>query len=292
MANKNKSLKILIFFNNTKGYTILSGLRQKRIKISKVFLSNKNLNRFVVKKLKSKKIKFNIIKKLNKNFINRIKKMKADLSIVAGFPLIFPKDLIKATKFGAINLHSGPLPEYRGGSPLNWQIINNEKNIGITAIKMNHKIDQGDILSKKNFILKKNMYIKDVHNIANRYFIRMFPSVINDLIKNKNLKKQNKKKSRYFSQRKPENGLIKWKKMNSLKVYNTIRALSNPYPNAFTYYKDNKIKISKSKILNYKLKGKPGYFKKNGEKIVVNCLYGRIVFKTKIKKLPYEGYFN
>ena len=140
--------------------------------------------------------------------------MKPDLFIVAGFPLIFPKVLLKATKFGAINLHSGPLPEYRGGSPLNWQIINNEKKIGITAIRMNHKIDQGDILIKKNFILRKNMYIKDVHKVANQYFIGMFPKVINDLINNKKLKKQNKKKSKYFSQRKPENGLINWKKMD------------------------------------------------------------------------------
>ena len=74
--------------------------------------------------------------------------------------------------------------------------------------------------------------------------------------------------------------------MDSLKVYNTIRALSDPYPNAFTYYRDNKIQISKSKILNYKKRIKPGYFKRIGKKIVANCLFGQIIFKTNSKKVP------
>ena len=49
-----------------------------------------------------------------------------------------------------INLHGGPLPAYRGGSPLNWQIINQEKEIGISIIKIDEGIDTGDIIEEKN----------------------------------------------------------------------------------------------------------------------------------------------
>ena len=70
------------------------------------------------------------------------------------FPYIFNKELLDTPKHGSINLHGGRLPKYRGGSPLNWQIINNEKYIGISIIQMDEGIDTGPILLEK----KLNFY--------------------------------------------------------------------------------------------------------------------------------------
>ena len=65
------------------------------------------------------------------------------------------------------------LPKYKGGSPLNWQLINCEKKFGISVIKMNKKIDSGDIFSERKFYIKKNYDINDLHRIANKNFPKM-----------------------------------------------------------------------------------------------------------------------
>ena len=77
--------------------------------------------------------------------------------------LYFPKELINAAKKNVINLHAGPLPEYRGGSPLNWQMINGENYIGISVIKMTKGLDSGPIYEKAKFKLKDKYNISDVH---------------------------------------------------------------------------------------------------------------------------------
>mgnify|MGYP003714978311 CR=1 FL=1 len=78
--------------------------------------------------------------------------------------------MIHIPKYGTINLHSGPLPKSRGGSPLNWQIINNENDIGLCVIKINEKIDSGFMITKDKFKLKNNHTIKDGHAIVNKKF--------------------------------------------------------------------------------------------------------------------------
>ena len=90
--------------------------------------------------------------------------------ITAGWPLIFPQALIKASKFGTINLHAGKLPTYRGGSPLNWQIIEGNKNIFISIIKMTKKIDAGPIYNTRKILLNSNENIKDLHDKVNKIY--------------------------------------------------------------------------------------------------------------------------
>ena len=140
-------IKLAIFFNNLRGLEVYKILK-KNFDVD-VYLSQKNLNRRILKDL-NKKI---IIKKVNKNLIKSIKNKKYFLLITAGWPIIFSKELYSYSKKGTINLHAGRLPKYRGGSPLNWQIINNEKKIEINVLKMTKKLDSGPIYSSKNFKL-------------------------------------------------------------------------------------------------------------------------------------------
>ena len=149
-----KQLKINIFFNNNRGLGVYNYLRTKKIfKFKNIFLSKKFLNQKIVKYLNQNGHKFKIIKEVNnKKIINLSKNI--DINLVCGFPYIFNKELLDTPKHGSINLHGGRLPKYRGGSPLNWQIINNEKYIGISIIQMDEGIDTGPILLEK----KLNFY--------------------------------------------------------------------------------------------------------------------------------------
>ena len=243
-----KPIKIILFFNNLRGLNVLNFLsKKKKIKISKIVLAKKNLNKDIIHILKTKRINYKILEKKKLNKKNKIFKEKTDLYILCGFPYIIKKNLFKIPKFGTLNLHAGPLPQYRGGSPLNWQIINGEKKIGLSIIKINQTIDGGPLLVQRFFKLKKNYDIKDVHEIANKIFPKILFSSILKMINQKNpFISKSKKKPRYFNQRSKKDGRILWKKMNDIDVYNFIRAQTKPYPGAYSFKNDKK------KVIIYK----------------------------------------
>ena len=118
-------------------------------------------------------------------------------------PLYFSSKSNLCQQKGTINLHAGSLPKYRGGSPLNWQIINGEKKLGISVIKMIRALDAGPIYSQKKFLLHKNYTIKHAHSIANY----LFPKMTLETIKN------------------------------------FVRGISKPYPGAFFFLKGKKVRL-------------------------------------------------
>ena len=88
----------------------------------------------IIKFLKKKKIKFKYIQKesLSKLIKQDIFFKGTELNLLCGFPYILKRNLISLPRFGTLNLHGGKLPEFRGGSPINWQIIKGKKKIGLS----------------------------------------------------------------------------------------------------------------------------------------------------------------
>ena len=177
-------MKIAIFFNNNRGLKTLNYLIKKKKYIIDIYLTRKNLNSKILNKIKKK---FFIIKKIDLKIISKIKKNNYDLLITAGWPLIFPQALIKASKFGTINLHASLLPNYRGAAPINWCLINNEVKTGVTTFFINEKIDQGDILLKEevNISDKDNfgsLYIK-LSSVGSRLLIKTIKGVLSKSLK-------------------------------------------------------------------------------------------------------------
>jgi methionyl-tRNA formyltransferase len=246
-------IRIILFFNNYRGLEIFKFLRKKKIDIRYIFLSKKFINNKVVNYLKNKEIKFSIIDNLNKKIIyNKIKKL-SDLNIICGFPYIFNKELINLNKYGTINCHAGKLPNYRGGSPLQWQMINGEKKIGLSVIKINEGIDTGDIVKSITFLNKEKYTINDLHSIANKKFPLLVYESIQNLINKKKLKKQSVKNKMYYRQRNESDSLLNFKKYTFKKNILFIKALQDPYPNAFFYIFNQKIKIKKITLSKQKL---------------------------------------
>ena len=127
------------------------------------------------------------------------------------------------------------MPKYRGGSPLVWQIINNEKEIGLSIIKINEQIDGGSILSKAKFKNLKSHNIDIVQKKANKLFLKLTLKAITKL-QNKNKLKIQPKSLSYFKQRNDKDGFIDFAK-SSNDVYNFVRAQSYPYKGAFFFNK-------------------------------------------------------
>ena len=250
--NKLGQIKITFFTNNLRGIYCLKYLKIKKIQIKNIIISKKNLNPKVIDFLNKNKIKFTTIKNLKSKKILQILN-KTDLGLICGFPHIFKEFQFNIPRYGLINLHAGKLPNYRGGSPLNWQIINDEKYFGISVIKIDKGIDTGDIIFEKKFKLLNKYKIEDLHRIANYFFPKLLYNSIFKLISGKKLKKQNEKKAKYYKQRKPEDSLINPSDTSYKKLTLLLRAMSNSYPKPYILYGGKKVFIKKIKISKLKL---------------------------------------
>ena len=243
----------MVFFNNNRGLKLSKFLTKKKFKIYEV-VTKKFLNKKILKKLsKNSRVISNLKSKNLKKFIE---KKKFDLIISAGFPHIFQKDFLNLTPYGIINLHAGKLPKYKGGSPLVWQILNNEKKIGLSIIKVNKTIDGGKIISYANFKNNRKDNISQIQNKADRVFLNLTINALKKIEKNQKLKKQPQSKS-YFHQRKDKDALINFTD-NNLKIYNLVRSQSYPYKGAFFYNNRRKFRLTKCAISNLNPKLLPG----------------------------------
>jgi methionyl-tRNA formyltransferase len=262
LNNNMSKIRLGLFFNNLRGLEVYKFLK-KKFDID-IYLSQKNLNKKILKFLNKDKI--TIIKKIDLNLINNIKKRKYYLLITAGWPLILPRKLFRSSTKGTINLHAGKLPKYRGGSPLNWQIINNEKKIGINILKMTKNLDSGPIYCSTDFSLKNTDDISSVHKKVNGLFPKMVSISLTKIRKGIKPKKQiSNSTHKICKQRNESDGEIIWNKMNSLSVFNFVRAITKPYPGAYYYNKRMiKKKIYKCKLSKLNPNVLPGTeFKKN-----------------------------
>ncbi len=273
-------MSIVLFFNGERGFSVLKKLN-KSFKISKVILENKNY----IKKVSSINKNITISKDINnKKIISKLKNFKNSIFVIAGFSQILKEQIIKIPKL-VLNLHAGKIPQYRGGSPLNWQIINNEKYFGLSILKLEKGIDTGPVYLQKKYLLKRKFTIKDLHKVANIEFPKMINHVLLNINKIKPIK-QIKKNSKYWKQRNDLDGKINFKSYTGLKIIRLSRALQNPYPNVWCLNNDNfKVRFQKLSITNRKITGLFGTIKLVNNKIYLKCKNKNLV----INKYKIEG---
>jgi len=252
---------IIVFLNGTRGLQVVEELKKSSHEILKCVIPiEKKFN--AVQKL-IKKIGFECLRIENvndKDIILNLKKLNPELFIIAGYSTIFKKDLVNLPKKGTINLHAGRLPEYRGGSPLNWQIINGEKIAVISVIKADEQIDTGVILKESEIKIEETMDINDLHNQANKVFPRLVKDLLDSIDKKEKLNNriQNNKNASYWHQRNDNDGYLNFSKVDAKYACRFVRALTFPYPGAWAMLNQNKVRIFKIEIPKFKLCGAPG----------------------------------
>ncbi|CCQ94645.1 Methionyl-tRNA formyltransferase [[Clostridium] ultunense Esp] len=201
----------------------------------------------------------------DKRFIEIMKEKKIDLGVSMSFDQIIKEDLRQVARFGFINCHAGKLPNYRGRNIINWAIINDEKEIGITVHFIDNGIDTGDIIAQKAIsITEEDNYGTLLEKVTYKCPEILYESIIK--IKNGNFEriKQDHINGSYFSYRRMGDELIDWN-WSSRRIYNFIRALYEPSPGAQTYYKGEKIHVWESQEIDY-----PIYISTPGEIIGKN----------------------
>lgn len=182
----------------------------------------------------------------NKNFIDDLKVLNADLFIVVAFRML-PKIVWEIPKKGTVNLHASILPNYRGAAPINWAIINGEKESGVTTFFINEKIDTGDVLLIEKTKIKDGQTAGELHDnlmeIGSKLIIRTISEIESGTLKSKKQIISESQKTAPKLNR--NNTKINWFK-DDITIKQFILGL-NPYPGAWTLLSIN------SRELNFKI---------------------------------------
>lgn len=216
------------------------------------------------------------------HLLDMVETIKPDLIIIASFPKILPKKIIFYPKLGSINVHTGELPKYRGYHPLNWAIIRDEKRVGVTVHYVDEKVDSGDILAQETIVLKNEDSINTIKESLTQIGADLLVKVIKKIDKTGRKikgKKQRESLTTYAPKRIADDGKINWQN-NTRDIFNLIRALEIPYPNAFAFNdKGEKIEFEESYLS--KTTGK--VLAKIRDYYLINTGDGAILLKTKMK---------
>ena len=175
----------------------------------------------------------------NECFLDELRALQADLQIVVAFRML-PEIVWDMPRFGTFNLHASLLPQYRGAAPINWAIINGEKETGITTFFLTHEIDTGKIILQRKLPVAETDDAGIVHDALMKMGARLVTETV-DLLIEKNGCPETVSQQTISShlddlQVAPKIFIdtcrIDWRQP-AVKVYNFIRGLS-PYPGAWT----------------------------------------------------------
>lgn len=179
-------------------------------------------------------------KKINdyKEFIQII---NPDIILVMGWYYMVPKSIRDLAKYGAWGIHASLLPNYAGGAPLVWAIIEGQKKTGVSLFKLSSGVDDGDIIRQKSFSIEETDTIKEVYEKATDASCDILIDILKDGSKII-FYPQDKSKIKIYPQRSPDDGEIDWN-WDVITINNFIRAQTKPYPGAWFRINNKKIVI-------------------------------------------------
>ena len=152
---------------------------------------------------KAEELKIEVLQPENlkaESFVTALKNLNTDLFIVVAFRML-PEIVWKMPKFGCVNLHTSLLPNYKGAAPINWVLINGEKQTGITTFFINDKIDEGNILLQEKIELDGKITAASLHNIMMKNGTNLLLETIENL-KHNSIKEIVQKANPEFKSRK------------------------------------------------------------------------------------------
>lgn len=206
----------------------------------------------------------------------------ADLFVVVSFGQILTANILKIPRVFSINLHPSLLPKYRGAAPVNWAVINGETKTGLTVIRMNERMDAGDMILQREIEIDQ----KDTAEILNKRLSELGAILLLDAIRlidegKAIFKKQDEKKATFAPRLKKEDGFIDWGK-DSREIHNKVRGAA-PWPGAYTYFDKKRINIWKADVLEGE--ASPGEIVETKNALIVGTKKGLL----KLEELQLEG---
>jgi methionyl-tRNA formyltransferase len=207
------------------------------------------------------------------NFINELKKLSPDLIVVVAFRIL-PKEVFSIPPLGTINVHASLLPKYRGAAPINWAIINGEKETGVTTFFIDEKVDAGNIILQKKIEIGQDETAGELHDKLAKLGAEALLETVK-IIQTGNVQtiKQDETLATPAPKIKKEMCQINWYEMKAEQVHNFVRGLS-PNPGAFTFLNGKILKIYRTKLVEKISEAttlKPGQIIVDGDSLFAVC---------------------
>ena len=194
-------------------------------------------------------------------FLDQLKSLNADLQVVVAFRML-PEVVWNMPRLGTINLHASLLPSYRGAAPINWAVMNGEKETGVTTFKLQHAIDTGNILMQEKIAIGDEETAGELHDRMMKIGADLLVKTVQGLEAGTLKEIPQSYISEEILPHGPkiftETARIDWSKSVN-EIYNLIRGLS-PYPGAFTDFNGKMMKIFRASKENSSPTIAPGEF--------------------------------
>lgn len=174
--------------------------------------------------------------------VRLIEEISPDYIFAVGFSQLIGERIIKAAKHGVVGYHPTPLPKFRGRAAMVWQVLLGVRESACTMFFIDEGMDSGDIIAQEPYIIEDSDYAQDLEEKLYVCAKALAEKVIKKLeTLPVEVTKQNEDEATYLLRRTPEDGLIDWREPIE-KIHRLIRAVSHPYPGAFSNY-DGKHRI-------------------------------------------------
>jgi len=177
--------------------------------------------------------------------IKELQKIMPDLAVVVAYGNILPKGVLEAPKHGCINLHTSLLPKYRGPSPIQSALLNGDKETGVTIMKLNEKMDKGDILLQEAVQISEDDNSQTLSDKLFEAGSKLLIKAINDIEAGKaKYSPQDNNKATYCKKITKQDGIIDLS-APAEEIVNKIRAFT-PWPGAVVRFGVKKVKMLKA----------------------------------------------
>jgi methionyl-tRNA formyltransferase len=217
----------------------------------------------------------------------RIEAAKPDLLLSFYYRGILPDRLLRLPRLGSFNVHGSLLPKYRGRAPVNWAILRGEKETGATLHAMTGKPDAGEIVDQEAVPIGPDDTALEVQGRVTAAAVRLLARRIDELKAGSAPRRpQDEAAATTFPRRRPEDGRIEWT-LTAQEVHNLVRAVTHPFPGAFTEILGGKTHIWKSVLPQLGAHDNfPGQIRSERGRLLVACGDDRYV---EVLRLQREG---
>ncbi|MBN1283703.1 MAG: methionyl-tRNA formyltransferase [Proteobacteria bacterium] len=218
----------------------------------------------------------------NPEEIEHFRNLAPDLIVVIAYGKILPRELIDIPAHGCINVHASLLPKYRGAAPINWAIVNGERETGVTTMFINEELDSGDVLLAAKTPIGESETAPELHDRLAAMGADLLKATLSELADGK-LRPipQDHAKATYAPMIEKEDGRIDWT-MGARAIRNRVRGFA-PWPGAFTALRGRGLRIHIAEL--YEGSGRPGEVIEAGDRLCVACGEGAL----KLVEIQMEG---
>lgn len=180
----------------------------------------------------------------NEEFINEIKSLNPDVICVVAYGKILPKELLDIPKSGCINVHGSLLPKYRGAAPIQWAVLNGDKETGITTMYMDVGMDTGDMILKEKVEIGENETTGELWDRLSKVGANLLVKTLKEIEEGTAKREKQGEDFTLAPMLSKEMAKINWEEMSASKIKNLVRGL-NPIMGAYSELDGKKVKFWK-----------------------------------------------